>query len=45
VRRHLPAGALDRHHDGDKEHLMTPFRWIVAAGCVYELAALHERSP
>ena len=24
---------------------MTPFRWLVAAGCVYELAALHERSP
>lgn len=24
---------------------MTPFRWMVAAGCVYELAALHERSP
>lgn len=24
---------------------MTPFRWIVAAGCVYEVAALHERSP
>ena len=24
---------------------MTPFRWLVAAGCCYELAALHERSP
>ena len=24
---------------------MTPFRWLVAAGCLYELAALHERSP
>ena len=24
---------------------MTPFRWLVAAGCAYELAALHERSP
>ena len=24
---------------------MTPFRWLVAAGCAYEVAALHERSP
>ncbi len=24
---------------------MTPFRWLVAAGCVYELAALHQQSP
>lgn len=24
---------------------MNPFRWLVAAGCVYELAALHEKSP
>jgi len=24
---------------------MTPFRWLVAAGCCYELAALHDRSP
>lgn len=24
---------------------MTPFRWLVAAGCTYELVALHERSP
>ena len=24
---------------------MTPFRWLVAAGCAYEVAALHDRSP
>ena len=24
---------------------MTPFRWLVAAGCLYEVASLHERSP
>jgi len=24
---------------------MTPFRWLVAAGCAYEISALHERSP
>jgi hypothetical protein len=24
---------------------MTPFRWLVACGCLYEVAALHERSP
>lgn len=24
---------------------MTWFRWVVAAGCVYELSALHESSP
>ena len=24
---------------------MTPFRWLVAGGCLYELASLHERSP
>ena len=24
---------------------MTPFRWLVAAGCAYEIAALHQASP
>ena len=24
---------------------MTPFRWLVVAGCTYELAAIHEKSP
>jgi hypothetical protein len=24
---------------------VTPFRWLVAAGCAYEIAALHDRSP
>ncbi len=24
---------------------MTPFRWLVAVGCTYEIVALHERSP